>query len=162
MLKFSHRTLICFSGFIWMLAGLMLLRLGLILLYGTVQSLESSSYPLISALAPYLGSLESAAILLMSVALTVGYAKGRFVLGKSAKKGVERITSFPNPSGLGKIYSPKYYLLLGGMMGLGLSIKYLGIPDDIRGTVDIAIGIALLTGALVYFRFACPCACESS
>lgn len=156
MFKFSHATLITLSGIVWLAVGLMLLRIGVNLLLPPVGNGEFSalsSTPLLTFLSPYLG-MKGALLGLLLFALSVGYIKGRFVLGKSARKGVERILAFPNPTHLSNIYSFKYMILLGAMVALGISIKYLGIPNDIRGAIDIAIGIALLTGALFYFRYA--------
>lgn len=148
MINVSHKTLIYISGLIWLAVGLMLLRLGLNLLRDTSQAM-----PLADTVAPYIGEAISLA-LLVALAAAVGYLKGVFVLGKSAKKGVERLLAFPNPTKITNLYSAKYYILLGLMVGLGMSMKYLGLPNDIRGLIDVAIGIALITGALVYFRAA--------
>lgn len=155
MLKVSHATLITISGAIWLGVGLMLLRIGVnLLLPPATQEAEQFHLPLVQSLAPYLGGLRGALVGLLFLALVVGYLKGRFVLGKSARKGVERILAFPNPVSILQIYSPKYFILLAGMVLLGISIKYMGLPNDIRGAIDVTIGIALLTGALIYFRYA--------
>jgi hypothetical protein len=152
-MKLSHTKLIMISGLIWFGIGIYLLQLGLnLLLSGIEQDLATSNYPLLRILSPYTGSLELAIIVLVVIALLVGYFKGRYVLGKSAKKGVDRIRSFPNPAPLKSIYSAKYYLLLAAMMGLGISIKYMGLSNDIRGWIDTTIGSALINGAMIYFR----------
>jgi len=155
MFKLSHSMLVFLSGLVWMIVGLWLLPLGLNLLLSDTQTgliVDSSRYPLIGALAPYFGGWEQAALLLVAAGLLIGFFKGRYVLGKSAKRGIERIQSFPNPASLSKIYSPKYYILLGTMIGLGISIKLLGLANDIRGFIDVAIGAALINGAVIYFR----------
>lgn len=155
MLKVSHATMITISGAIWLAIGLMLLRMGVnLLLPPAAQEGESFYLPLVQSMAPYFGGLKGALLGLLLFALVVGYLKGRFVLGKSARKGVERILSFPNPVSIVQIYSPKYFILLGLMVLLGISIKYMGLPNDVRGAIDVTIGIALLTGALIYFRYA--------
>ena len=115
---------------------------------------EGAHFPLLHSIAPYFGGKEQTATILIALGLLIGFFKGRFILGKSAKRGVERICSFPNPTSLSNIYSAKYYILLGGMVGLGMSIKFLGLPNDIRGLVDVAIGAALINGAMIYFRSA--------
>ncbi len=99
-------------------------------------------------------SVENSVIILIALGMLIGYSKGRYILGKSALKGIERIRSFPNPTEITNIYSSKYYILLGLMIGLGVSMKYLGIPADVRGTIDVAIGAALINGAMIYFRHA--------
>lgn len=141
---------------IWFGIGVYLLQLGLNLLLTGVQNpdFSNSSYPLLKAISPYTGSVETAVIVLVIIALFVGYMKGRYVLGKSAKRGVDRIRSFSNPAPLQNIYSANYYILLGGMVALGISIKYMGLSNDVRGLIDAIIGSALINGAMIYYRLA--------
>lgn len=153
-MKLSHTKLIVISGLIWFTVGCWLLPLGLSLLSeASKHELNTGvTLPFIRGIAPYVGGFEQGMIAIVIGALMIGYVKGRFVLGKSAIKGMERIRSLPNPANLSGIYSPKYYMLLGGMVFLGMSIKWLGLPNDIRGFVDVTIGSALINGAMIYFR----------
>ena len=156
-MKLSHTKIIVISGLIWMAIGVYLLQLGLgLLLTGLHPSASqpAAHLPMVQAIALYVGGMETAALLLVIVALYIGYFKGRYVLGKSAQRGVDRILTFPNPMPLQSIYSPKYYILLGGIIALGMSIKFLGLNNDIRGLVDVIIGSALVNGAMIYFRLA--------
>jgi hypothetical protein len=156
MLKLSHTALVVISGLVWLGIGIFLLSLGLNLIVGGAhpELLASSKHtPILETLTPYIG-LEQAALLIVVICLAIGYAKGRFVLGKSARRGVARILTFSNPTSLLNIYSGPYYLLLALMVGLGMSIKFLGLPDDVRGAVDVIIGSALINGAMIYFRLA--------
>lgn len=153
MLKLSHRALIIISGIVWFVIGFYLLNLGLNLI-ATADPAAQEGYPLLNRLASLFGGIAEAGIAVIAVGLLIGYFKGRYVLGKSARKGVERIATFPNPTSLANIYSKKYYILLGSMIALGISIKLFGLPNDVRGMVDIAIGAALINGAVVYFRLA--------
>jgi hypothetical protein len=146
MLKISHAALVAISGLVWFAVGGWLLPLGLsLMLEGTKQAQLSdvASLPLLRFLSPYLGGFEQAALLLIVVGLLIGQLRG-----------IERIKTFPNPTEITNIYSAKYYILLGGMVGLGMGIKFLGLSNDVRGLVDIAIGTALIRGALIYFRSA--------
>lgn len=151
-MKVSHRALIIISGLIWFAIGINLLSLGLNFLVESGKSGES--FLLISALEPFLSGPEQAGVLLIAIGLAIGYFKGKYVLSKSAHRGVDRVKAMSNPAPLSQIYSAKYYILLGLMVGLGLSIKYLGVPLDIRGLVDVAIGSALVNGSMVYFTHA--------
>lgn len=149
--------LVFLSGLVWFAVGMWLLPLGLNLLLADTQGgsiIDISRYPMIGAMVPYFGELEQVALLFVALGLFIGIFKGRFVLGKSARRSIERIKSFPNPTSLSNIYSAKYYILLGSMIGLGVTIKLLGLPNDIRGFVDVAIGAALINGAVIYFRAA--------
>lgn len=155
-MKLSHPKLIAISGAVWFAIGVYLLNLGLNLLVAnsTAEGAIIAEYPLLQVMTPYLGSIQTAALTLVIIALAIGYFKGRYVLGKSAQKGVERIQSMPNPAPLSKIYSAKYYILLGSMVALGISIKYMGLSNDVRGFIDTIIGAALINGAMIYFRLA--------
>lgn len=150
----SHKKLIIISGSIWFVIGVYLLRLGMNLLHAGITDPSTGSYPLLENLKPYLGSVENVAMLLVVFALFIGYLKGRYVLGKSAQRGVERIRTFSDPTSITNIYSAKYYILLGGMVALGITIKYMGLNGDVRGVIDMIIGSALINGAMIYFKFA--------
>jgi hypothetical protein len=157
MFKASHSFLAFFSGLIWMAVGVWLLQLGLNLLMTSLSPahvIEANHYPLIKSISSFTGGWEQTVVMLIALGLLIGHFKGRYVLGKSAKKGIQRITSFPNPTSFSNIYSAKYYILLAVMIGLGISIKFFGVPKDIRGFIDVAIGAALINGAVIYFRCA--------
>lgn len=151
MLKLSHASLIAISGIIWFGIGCFLLSLGLKLI--TTTSIDQYA-PLLGKMAPYFGGIESAALFVIIICLAFGYLKGKFALGKAARRGIAHILTFPNPTSLKNIYSAKYYILLSLMVALGMSIKYLGIPNDIRGAIDVIVGSALINGAVIYFRLA--------
>lgn len=152
-MKFSHATLAYISGFVWLAVGCFLLQLGLSLLATAVDTAgPNSTLPVLHFLQTYAGGYQEGAIALIMIALLIGYLKGKHVLGKSAQKGVAHITTFPNPTSLSNMYSARYYILLGAMVGLGMSIKFFGLPNDVRGTIDVAIGAALINGAMCYFR----------
>ncbi len=154
-MKLSHTKLVVLSGLVWFAVGIYLLQLGLGLLVDSANAAALGvHYPLLKSLTPYLGDAQAVVLLLVVVALFVGYMKGRHVLGKSAQRGVDRIRAFPDPAPLKNIYSPKYYILLGLMVALGVSIKFFGVSNDIRGFVDTIIGAALINGAMVYFKLA--------
>lgn len=140
------------SGLVWFAVGLFLMPMGVNLLLSSLHINESQNYPLIQSVSPLIGGWEQTVLVLLCMGLLIGFLKGRFVLGKSAREGIKRIQQFSNPTCLSNIYSLKYYVLILGMMGLGMGIKYFGLADDIRGFVDVAIGAALINGALVYFR----------
>lgn len=147
-MKLNHSKLIIISGLVWFAIGSGLLYQGLFLL--TEASKTGGLFS--NWLQPYFGGLDEAIIALMCGALVIGFFKGRMVLGKSARAGIERIRAMAEPVALTSIYSAKYYILIGTMVLLGMSIKWMGLPNDVRGFVDVAIGSALINGAMFYFR----------
>ncbi len=156
MIMLRQKALLVISGLIWFAVGIALLMKGLNFLMDGVKTARdiSGNYPMLSKMTPYFGSKEQAALMLVAFGLFIGYFKGKFVLGKSALRGIERIRSFQEPTSLSNIYSAKYYILLGVMASLGMLMKVTGVPTDIRGLVDVAVGAALINGSMFYFRSA--------
>lgn len=151
MFKVSHATLIFLSGFVWLTVGCFLLPLGLnFIVDALLVENANQSYPVLKFLSPYVGGLDTAALLWISFSLMIGFIKGRRVFSKSVNRSVNRILSLPNPSSLSKMYTPAYYILLGSMVLLGVLVRF--APLDIRGGVDVAVGSALINGAVLYFR----------
>lgn len=142
-MKIKHTPLIIFSGLVWLVSGASLLNLGLKLL--TNQHAFSSFFT-------FFGGKEEGSTLLIASALLVGILKGKYVLKKSAIQVLSRIYALPNPAPVAQAYSSKTLILLAGMVSLGMGIKYLGIPNDIRGFIDVAVGAALIQGSTHYFK----------
>lgn len=143
LMKIKHNILIFFSGLLWLTVGVSLLNLGLKLL---TQAQDFSSF------FAFFGAKEEGTTLIIASALLLGILKGKYVLKKSAVQMLTRIYSLPNPVPIMQSYSRKYLILIIGMMCLGIVIKYLGIPNDVRGFIDIAVGAALIQGSTHYFR----------
>lgn len=124
---------------------------GLVILMVRFPDLSS---PFFSIFAAKISDRGQAALLFVAIGLLIGFVKGRFVLAKTVQRVVSRIVSLPTPVRLKDVYTPKYYFLIGGMVSLGMVLKWTPIPPDIKGFVDIAIGSALINGAVLYFRHA--------
>jgi len=151
MFKVSHSTLIFLSGFIWLAIGCFLLPLGLnFVVAALLDENQAQPHPILNFLASYVGSIDSAALVWIVLALFIGFLKGRKVFAKGVKRSVGRILTLPSPISLSKIYPPSYYLLLGSMVVLGILMRY--ITEDLRGGIDIAVGFALINGAILFFR----------
>ncbi len=131
-----HKTFITLSGLVWLVVGIFLLMKGL--------SLITTAHT----------NADQTAVLLISFGLAIGFIKGRFVLRKTVNRVVDRIRSLPLPIQFSQVYSKGYYFLIGGMILLGMSMRWMPIPIAVRGTVDVAIGFALMNGAILYFRAA--------
>lgn len=136
-MKLQPRTLIIVSGLIWFAIGLWLLNLGINFL--VEASKDSRKAVLLFS--------ESALFIFLAAALLVGFFKGKFVLAKTVERNTSRLQ---NASTLGALFTPAYLILIAVMVCLGFLVRYL--PLDIRGFVDVAIGAALLNGAMLYFR----------
>ncbi len=130
MIKTRHSTLYAISGIIWLGIGMMLLNLGL----GFLCASQDVNY------------------ILIALGIIIGFAKGRFVMQKAALRSHERIAKLENPTTISQLYTRSNILIIACMMGLGMLMKILQLPNDVRGFIDTAVGCALMQGSLAYFR----------
>ena len=153
----NHFKLILFSGVVWLGIGTYLLTLGMRFIIGVaqgaVQGAVHDTSSLITLFSPIAGGREQAALLLVVMGLLVGFIKGRYVLAKTVQRVIQRIISLSAPIKLSQVYGVRYLGLIAVMVLLGMSLKWLQIPLEVRGMIDVAIGSALMNGALLYFRF---------
>src|SRR5689334_19607294 len=103
----SHRAWISISGFIWAVAGLLLLFKGLRILADLPD--------------------KDRALWWIAGALFVGFLKGRFVLSKTVQRISKRLLSLPEPIRFMDAYPKSYWLLISSMMALGLLMRF--VPD---------------------------------
>ncbi len=128
----KHRSWIAISGFIWAAVGIMLLYKGLNFLSLIPDQKEATWW--------------------IAGGLLVGFFKGRFVLSKTVERTCAHIRSLSLPIQIGAVYPRSYLLLLAAMMGMGFLLKL--VPIEWRGAIDVAVGSALVNGAMLYFRAA--------
>ena len=153
-MKFSKTTWIAISGGVWFVVGVGLMTLGLRFIVQKAELGHGDTTSLIARLAPSMGGRDHAAMGLITVALLIGFMKGRFVLVKTVQRVVHRILSLAEPVQFRQVYGRGYLFLIGGMILLGMSLKWLPVPIEVRGAVDVAVGAALINGSMAYFRVA--------
>lgn len=122
----KHYQAIALSGVLWFGIGIFLLYKGIHFIAG------SSTY--------------------IAIGLLFGFVKGRVIFPKTVYRIVNRIRSFPEPISWKQLYPASYLILLSSMIALGIAARFL--PNDIRGLIDVAIGSALINGAMIYYRMA--------
>lgn len=76
-------------------------------------------------------------------AILLGFLKSHFVLDRTAAKSIHRILLFDDGTCLGAVYSKMTWLLVLGMMGMGMVLRHLSVPRPILGGIYITIGWAL-------------------
>lgn len=149
-MKIRHSSAIILSGITWMGIGMFLMIKGFTLIL--VPMISESPAVFLPYLRQWVGDAQQASFMWVCFALLIGFFKGRMILRKSADRLMRRILSRPNPSSLISIYPRSYLILLGVMMSLGMLLKWIPIPCDIKGLVDVAVGSALVNGSAFYFR----------
>ncbi len=123
------------AGGLWAAVGLVLSCVGLALLWRG------------SGIAVYL---------LGALGVALGTLKGALLLSGIAERNVQRIRSLPDTSPIWRIYRLRGWAFIASMMGLGMLLRRLSatVPGmwgtNVLGTIDLAVGIALLVGAVRY------------
>ena len=155
--QLKHSQLLAIAGAVWLCIGAFLLNLGInFIMHGwTFVGFSSEGYSsLFPQLSTVIGDNANTCTTLIALGMVLGYVKGNFVMKKAAQGTFARISALPNPAPLSKLYTKANYILIAGMMGLGLLMRLFEISYDIRGFIDTAVGIALIQGAVHQFRFA--------
>lgn len=154
-MKIRHVHAILFSGLIWMGVGIFLLTKGiqyLVISGNQVLNNAHQGFSLIHLISRFSKDREQATLILIAIALVLGFFKGRVVMKKVVNRVIERIRSHPSPIPIRKMYSKGYFILLGSMILFGTLLKVLPLPLDVKGFIDFTIGAALINGAMLYVR----------
>ncbi len=77
------------------------------------------------------------------LALVLGTFKSLFVLDKTARRTIRRISDMEDGTCIGAVYSWKMWLLVGLMMASGITLRHLFHPGIVIGTLYMTIGWAL-------------------
>lgn len=117
-------------------------------------ALHTDGGPLFAALTGWTGGGESAASLLMTLGVLLGLVKGRLALRRSALRIARRIAALPERAPLYHLYSWHHYLFVASMIALGISLKAMGVPPEIRGPLLIGVAVSLTIGALTLLKCA--------
>lgn len=151
MFKLSHTTFVLILGVLCFSIGSILLPLGLNnLIDCLLLENRDNSHPLLNMLSPFVGGLDTAALVLIAIALFLGYIKGTRIFAKSALNTVTRICTLENPASITSLCTPSYLVLLLALCGL-LFLLYF-IPEDLSGIIEITLGSASIHGAMTFFR----------
>lgn len=153
MFKVKSKTVIFLSLLLTFMVGIFLIRRGFTLLVASSQEftiLSAENFPLHALFHSLFGAFHTTMLILCGC--VVGYIKGKYVISKSTLRNVARLQSLPQPIKITQVYTLPYYLLIAGMISMGILLNALGIPSDIRGLINTAVGYALIEGSLVAYR----------
>lgn len=155
MFNFKHVSAVIFSGVVWLLIGCLLTFKGVNYISQGANELflnENTHFSIIGFVLPMFDNYQKAILSLIIVSLAVGYFKGQFMLRKSVNRVVRRIITLHAPFKLKDMYTKGYVGLICGMMCLGMSMRFMPIAADVRGFIDLSIGMALLKGSFLFFK----------
>jgi hypothetical protein len=138
---------IAWIGLLWMGMGLWLCYRGMRLLQAAVAAPEQA--PCIQWLGGW-GGFQAGLLTLLALSLGIGFLKGRFVLRRAAVRLVSQWHAGARQFYRMLMVRTGPIVLL--MMGLGMALRFSGIPKDLHGAIDLAIGCALAQGGLAFVR----------
>lgn len=146
-MRIRPKTFSYLSAALWLAVGLFLSNTGIQLL--VLSSKLPGYYPLLELFERTIANTkESAALVLITIALVIGTIKARTALAKTAKRSVDRHRSFSEAMPIWMLYDKATYFLIGAMMGIGILLRVSGTPTDIRAFILLTVGFALMQGAL--------------
>jgi hypothetical protein len=130
--KFAPQQLKTLAFAIWLAGGVVLVMLGVTRLMYAPET------------APMVMGLSCLA------AVVIGFAKGKFVLSKTARKNVARINQMVQPQKAINVYSLPSWLMISLMVLISIALNVGQVPDMVRGAVNLGIGLALIVSSFVY------------
>ena len=139
-MKTASKVALILYGLIWLGVGCMLLSKGISLLVTREN--------------PVLATSEEISLLLIVAGMIVGVFKARFVLKKVAHRVVNSVLQSTTP--FKAVFSVRTVLLVVIMMALGRTLRAINTPLDILGFIDVAVGSALIQGAVMMKQAAQP------
>lgn len=89
---------------------------------------------------------------LFCCALLVGLVKGRLLLDRLARKNVKRLNAYSQPVFLGRVFPVKTWVVIAAMILLGRLLRYSSLTPEIKGTVSLAVAVALLWTGRLYWQ----------
>lgn len=120
---------------LWLVGGIVLF------IRGTNFLLESSAVHN----APLLAGLIAAA-------LVIGFGKGKFVLGKTSAKNIERLNQFSEPQKPIAVYSLRSWIIIALMVSISVALNIFQVENIVRGPINLGIGFALIISSLTYLK----------
>ncbi len=130
----SIRTHLFLAAMIWTAVGLSLMGFGIYWAYGRLPGW------------------------LLAASIIVGSGKSFYVLDRTARKNLSRISQFKDRTCIGAVYSIRMWLLIGGMVIMGRLLRFTAIPLEYIGLLYVTVGWALLLSSrLTWQRWSnCP------
>ena len=144
-MEVEKKNAVKICSLIWFGTGVFLMWKGLQLL----SSLENAKAPLLHFAAKYSSSFDQAVLLLIATALIIGFLKGRVALRHVVNRSISRMQEKVD---LKNLFALRDLCLMGGMILLGLSLRFLPITNDVLRFIDVVIGSGLLNGAMLFIR----------
>ncbi len=158
-MSFTRASLLRAASMTWFSIGLFLMTRGIDLIVPDVdsstipQATQKNMSPLFNWACSFTGitSVEISLFFIL-LGLVLGMIKARTIFKNAVMKNVERILQLPEKTSLIQAFAKKDYIIMASMMLFGFLLRSLGVYDDLRGLILVAVGAGLIQGALLYIQ----------
>ena len=127
----DRSILVLIAGLVWAMVGLMLSRLAILWWER------------------YTGSFL---VLFVIIGMILGIVKGYYVFSRIVKKNIDRIARMEGNGFILAFIPWKTYLLIAGMMILGITLRHSTLPKQYLAILYLGVGLAMILSSLQYFR----------
>ena len=131
--KFDRYALMRLAFAIWMTGGILLSKRGIDFLTQVDQPFNVLALSILGA-------------------LLVGMLKGKFVLNKSSIRNIIRLEALSESKKAIHVYPMRSWIVIGLMLLISLSLTVFNVDIFIRGLVNIAVGMGLITSSFIYLK----------
>ena len=153
-MKMKDYQLVRVAGSLWIIISIFLLYRACVILPMAYRFLDKQEV----LQRVYLINIENTSFryilyfTMIALAVLIGQIKGKKILSKLAQKQVNLLMQKNGQLSLKDLFTKRYLIILLCMMLLGKMLSFLQVPLDIRGSIDLAVGIALWIGGRYYYR----------
>ena len=89
----------------------------------------------------------------VTLAILLGFAKGKFVLGKASIRNILRLQALKEPVRPIHVYPLKSWITIALMLLISISLTIFEAPIFARALVNLGIGMGLLVSSTTYLRY---------
>jgi hypothetical protein len=133
-IKLSFKPLMILAFALWATGGLMLIKKGL----GFLQASNADMTTLIIGVV---------------LAVIIGFAKGKFMLGKASIRNILRLQALKEPVRPIHVYPLRSWITIGIMLLISVSLTVFDTPPFTRALINLGIGMGLLVSSITYLRY---------
>ncbi len=90
-------------------------------------------------------------LVLMTISAISAFLFYKFMFTNTVNKNIERVCNLPDPVSIFAFNSPKGYILVVFMIGLGITIRHSGLDTRILALVYASMGGALLLASFHFY-----------
>ncbi|MEC8307062.1 MAG: hypothetical protein VXZ72_04365 [Chlamydiota bacterium] len=146
-MKVTRSFIRYFSACVWLGIGALLVTRGAAYLLLALKDEESL---LRQSAAHYHYAPLTGVIVISFMAFVLGTIKGQCAIKKRVYRMETQMLKLPYHFSFFQIYGLTAFLLVGLMMGLGMMVRWMPIPYEVKALLVVAVGTSLIQGGFTF------------